>query len=96
MIDQSIMRSYMVRFSGSFVGFFDTVSSVLKTLGDEWQAYAFTNQDKIAHSWGATFINASKSIDIIVIDLQRIKDEHDARLTKSTETSVIVAEPAKV
>lgn len=87
----------MVRFSGSFVGFFDTVSDVLKTLGDEWQAYAFTNQDKIAHSWGATFLNASKSIDAIVVDLQRIKEEHDERITKSVEArAVIASESAKV
>jgi len=87
----------MVRFHNSFVGFFDTVSSVLKTLGDEWQAYAFTNQDKVAHSWGTTFINASKSIDVIIVDLQRIKDEHDARITKSAEArSTIATESAKV
>ena len=97
MIDQAIMRSYMFRFHNSFVGFFDTVSGVLKNLGEEWQAYAFTNQDKVAHSWGATFINASKSIDLITIDMQRIKDEHDARITKTTKArSVIIAEPSKV
>ena len=86
------MRSYMFRFHNSFVGFFDTVSSVLKTIGKEWQDYAFTTQDKVAHSWGTTFIDASKSLDVIVVDLQRIKDEHDARIT----TAAIIAESAKI
>lgn len=84
------MRSYMVRFQGSFVGFFDTVSGVLKTLGDEWLAYAFTNQDKEAHSWGNTFVAAAKSIDQITIDLQRVKDEYDTREARIAEASAEV------
>jgi hypothetical protein len=80
----------MFRFHNSFIGFFDTVSDVMKTIGKEWQDYAFTNQDKIAHSWGAAFINASKSLDVIVVDLQRIKDEHDARITKTTRTGTVI------
>ena len=81
-----IMRSLMVRSPNSFVGFFDTVADVLKTLGDEWLGYAFLTQDKMANSWGKVFIEASKSINQITIELQKVKDEYDAREARTAET----------
>lgn len=80
------MRSLMVRADNSFIGFFDTVASVLKEVGDEWLGYAFLTQDKMAHSWGKVFIEASKSINQITIELAKVRDEYDAREARTAET----------
>lgn len=73
------MRSFMVRYEGSFIGFLTEVSGVLKTLGDEWLSEGFLKQDKEANAWGKVFTSASHKIAEIVVDLTRIRNEYDAR-----------------
>jgi hypothetical protein len=77
------LRYYMEKYPNSFVGFFDKVSEILRTVGQEWVDYAFNTQSKTCHAWGQTFIKASKTIDTITIDMSRIRDEHDAILSKT-------------
>ena len=69
----------MERYPNSFVGFLDTVADVLRTVGQEWRDHAFSSQDKIASTWSAAFLEAAKSIEKIVVDMARIRDEHDAK-----------------
>jgi hypothetical protein len=73
-----ILRAYMGNFPGSFVGFLDTVSDILRELGTEWEGFGFRVQSKQSFAWGKVFVEAADSIAEVAVKLSRIKDEHDA------------------
>jgi hypothetical protein len=75
--------SYMKLFdlgSKSFVGFFETVSDILKKLGDEWIEHGKAE-------WGTVFHNSAKQILQVSKDLNKIKEEHD--LENMTPESIL-------
>ena len=76
----------MEKYPNSFVGFFDTIASVLRNIGQEWLDYAFTTQNPVCNTWGKTFIEAAETIDLITIQMSKIRDEHDANFKSIAET----------
>lgn len=83
------LRIYMQQFPMSFVGFFDTVSDVLKDLGDEWDAYGEANKDAAAKEYGVVFLETSKSAKTISEALAKIADAHVESQAKENEKDPI-------
>jgi hypothetical protein len=73
----------MTNFSGSFVGFLDTVSDILYDLGKEWEEFGFHAQDKQSFGWGKAFIEASDSIAAVTVKLAKVRDEYDNKVANS-------------
>jgi hypothetical protein len=61
---------YMSHFDGSFVGFFETVSEVLRDLGNDWTEYG-------KKEWGQAFISSADELMKISKLMAKIKDERD-------------------
>lgn len=80
---KAVLRAYMTNFSGSFVGFLDTVSDILYDLGKEWEEFGFHSQNKQSFAWGKVFIEASDSIAAITVKLAKVRDEYDNKIANS-------------
>lgn len=72
------LRTYMMNFPESFVGFLDCVADILYDLGTEWHEHGNINSDKIAKEWALGFDACANSI--------RDVSEKLAALRKAYET----------
>lgn len=69
-MDKRLLRSYIMSFPGSFVGFLNVLSGILIDLGEEWN-------DASKTAWGETFIAAGLQCAQMAENLAVIRDEHD-------------------
>ena|SRR5665213_355640 len=74
---------YMSHFDGSFVGFFETVSEVLRDLGNDWDAYG-------KKEWGKVFISSADELMKISKSMAKIKVEHDKELEAEDKKPVVL------
>ncbi len=69
MIDHKyLLRSYIEKYEGSFIKFFDVLSEILDNIGDEWNEYG-------ERSWGNVLKQSSLQIKDIAIKLTAIQSE---------------------
>lgn len=60
----------MTQFPGTFIGFFELVSEVLKDLGDEWRADG-------KFQWASVFYESSDKVKDISESMAKLKDEFE-------------------
>jgi hypothetical protein len=72
LMNNKILKAYMLEFPGSFIGFFEVLADVLATLGFEWTE---ANNSE----WGTVFINGSEQCAKIAVALSKIHDEFEAK-----------------
>ena len=80
-----VLRAYIVRFPGSFVGFLETVSDILRDLGTEWLSYGFHAQEQDTYGWGNSFLDASREIRAVAGKLEKLNAEHDVKFANPKE-----------
>ena len=80
------LYNYMNGSPGGVVGFFESISSILQDLGNDWTQHSKDGNDNTAKSWGDVFLEASVAMKNIASSLMKIRDEHDLR-EKSKELS---------
>jgi len=77
-------------FPGGFVAFFESVSNILKDLGDDWISHSDKENDNAAKNWGNVFLEASKTIKNVSETLAKIRNEHDIN---ETEKEIRASDP---
>ena len=90
------LQTYMTNFPGSFVGFFESASDILKELGDNWLEHAKENKNDLAQEWGNLFLEVSQKTKEISVTLEKMRvafDKHEAE--KTTEDPVVLIENFK-
>lgn len=73
------LRIYMTHFPGSFVGFFNLTSDIVKDLANEWIEHSKVNKDKFAEEWGKLLVTASDNIKSVSAMLEKLKTDFDNR-----------------
>ena len=71
------LKAYMIKFEGSFVGFFETSAMVLEGLANEWYSHSLKEGDLKAKEWSDKFRSCSKSISEVAKTMAEIRNEHD-------------------
>jgi hypothetical protein len=73
------LYTYMINSPGSFVGFFELVSEVLKDLGDDWVKHSETDKDQLEKEWGGILLHTSTMVKGVSEALGKIRTEFDKR-----------------
>lgn len=73
------LYTYMTNFDGSFVGFFELMSEILKDLGNDWLEHSTKSEDLLAKEWATVFLDASKTMLGVSGAFAKIRAEYDAR-----------------
>jgi hypothetical protein len=69
-----MLRTYMLNFPGSFVGFFVALSDVLDFLNKEWTEYG-------RKDYGDVFKSVSDQCRAISAQLKKLHDDHESEQT---------------
>lgn len=75
----------MIGFPGGFVGFFESLSDILKGLGTEWTQHSKDENDNAAKNWGEVFLETSAVVKNVADAFVKIRDEHDLREKERSE-----------